>query len=247
QPPGPGFPLHAPSVYISTVFATARSLANPVLGVDACKSGWVAIRLADTVTADFASTIDALPTSDDTVVAIDIPIGLPDRGRRTADVEARTLLGPRWSSIFMTPVRTALTEETHVRASAVNRELAGEGMSIQAFGLFPKIREVDAWRRTVSCHVVEAHPELSFREMAGTPLLDSKKTWAGLERRRELLAEQGIHLPADLGEAGRQAAPDDILDAAAVAWTAARVASGTAIPLPNPPDEYDDAAVAIWR
>ena len=214
--------------------------------MDACKSGWVAIRLADTVTAHFARTIDELPT-DVAAIAIDIPIGLPARGRRAADVEARPLLGPRWSSIFLTPVRAALAEETHARASAVNRELAGEGMSIQAFGLFPKIREVDTWRRTVSCRVVEAHPELSFREMAGTPLLDPKKTWAGLERRRRLLADQGIHLPADLGEAGRQAAPDDIVDAAAVAWTAARVASDTAIPLPNPPDNYDDAAVSIWR
>ncbi len=246
QPPGPGFPLHAPSVYISTVFATARSLANPVLGVDACKSGWVAIRLGPSVTAHFAKTIDALPT-DVSVIAIDIPIGLPDRGRRTADVAARDLLGPRRSSIFLTPVRAALAEETHARASAVNRDLAGEGMSIQAFGLFPKIREVDTWRPTTPCRVVEAHPELSFREMAGTPLLDSKKTWAGLEHRRGLLAEQGIHLPADLGEAGRQAAPDDILDAAAVAWTAARVVAGRAKPLPTPPDDYDDFTVAIWR
>lgn len=246
QPPGPGFPLHAPSVYISTVFATARSLTNPVLGVDACKSGWVAIRLAETVTAHFASTVADLPT-DVSVIAIDIPIGLPDRGRRTADVKTRAELGPRWSSIFMTPVRAALAEETHSRASAVNRELAGEGMSIQAFGLFPKIREVDAWRRTVSHRVVEAHPELSFREMAGAPLPDSKKTWAGHEHRRRLLAEQGIHLPADLGNAGREAAPDDILDAAAVAWTAARVTANIARSLPDPPDDYDDCEVAIWR
>jgi predicted RNase H-like nuclease len=233
-------------VYISTVFATARSLTNPVLGVDACKSGWVAVRIGESVTAHFAEHVADLPT-DVAVIAIDIPIGLPARGRRTADVEARALLGLRRSSVFLTPVRAALAEETHARASAVNRELADEGMSIQAFGLFPKIREVDTWRRTVPYRIVEAHPELSFREMAGTPLADAKKTWAGLEHRRALLAGQGIHLPADLGEAGRKAAPDDILDAAAVAWTAARVAAGTATPLPNPPDEYDDASVAIWR
>lgn len=233
-------------MYISTVFDTGRSLANPVLGVDACKSGWVAIRLADEVTAHFAKTIDALPANVSTI-AIDIPIGLPERGRRAADVEARELLGSRWSSIFLTPVRAALAEETHAGASAVNRELAGEGMSIQAFGLFPKIREVDAWRRSAPCRVVEAHPELSFRQMAGEPLPDSKKTWAGLEHRRRLLADHGIRLPADLGEAGRLAAPDDILDAAAVAWTAARVAAGTAIPLPAEPPELDGHEVAIWR
>ncbi len=95
--------------------------------------------------------------------------------------------------------------------------------------------------------MVEAHPELSFRQMAGAPLTDSKKTWAGMSRRRELLAEQGIDLPADLGEAGRQVAVDDILDAAAVAWTAARVAAGAAIPVPDPPADLDDFPVAIWR
>lgn len=83
--------------------------------------------------------------------------------------------------------------------------------------------------------------------MAGDPIPDSKKTWAGLEHRRRLLAENGIRFPADLGDAGRQAAPDDILDAAAVAWTAARAAAGTAQPLPDPPDDYDDFTVAIWR
>jgi predicted RNase H-like nuclease len=217
--------------------------------VDACKSGWIGIRLADTVTAHFGPDITTLMTETGpvSVIAIDIPIGLPERGRRAADVEARELLGPRRSSVFLTPVRAALTEETHAGASAVNRELADEGMSIQAFGLFPKIRQIDVWRRTSPGHVVEAHPELSFRQMADTPLLDSKKTWAGAVHRRELLAAQGIHLPADLGEAGRHAGVDDVLDAAAVAWTASRVAMGTAIPLPDPPVEFDDFPVAIWR
>ncbi|MFC4859036.1 DUF429 domain-containing protein [Actinophytocola glycyrrhizae] len=230
------------------MFDTAWSLANPVLGVDACKSGWIGIRLGQDVTAHFARHVaDLVAETEPAIVAIDIPIGFPERGRRAADVEARKLLGSRWSSVFLTPVRTALTEPTHERASAVNRELAGEGMSMQAFGLFPKIREVDAWCRTAPCRVVEPHPELTFRQMAGEPLPDSKKTWAGLEHRRGLLADQSIHLPADLGEAGRQAAPDDVLDAAAVAWTAARVASGTALSLPDAPAEFDDFPVAIWR
>ena len=42
------------------------------------------------------------------VIGIDIPIGLPDTGRRQADVLAYTLVGPRRSSVFMTPVRAAL-------------------------------------------------------------------------------------------------------------------------------------------
>lgn len=216
--------------------------------MDACKSGWIGVRLGESVTAHFARHIaDLVDETAPAVVAIDIPIGLPDRGRRAADVEARALLGPRRSSIFLTPVRAALAEETHARASAVNRELADEGMSIQAFGLFPKIREVDAWHGTAPVPVLEAHPELSFRQMADTPLPDSKKTWAGVEHRRRLLAEHGIHLPADVGDAGRHAAIDDVLDAAAVAWTARRYLAHEARSLPDPPERLDGCEVAIWR
>jgi predicted RNase H-like nuclease len=41
-------------------------------------------------------------------VVIDILIGLPDRGSRACDVEARALLGkPRSSSVFPAPIRRA--------------------------------------------------------------------------------------------------------------------------------------------
>jgi hypothetical protein len=56
-----------------------------------------------------------------------MPIGLPDRGRRAADVLARAAVGPLRSSVFMTPVRAALEADDHPSAAAVNRELAGEG------------------------------------------------------------------------------------------------------------------------
>jgi predicted RNase H-like nuclease len=91
----------------------------------------------------------------------------------------------------------------------------------------------------------EAHPEVSFRTMAGEPLAHAKKTWAGQARRRELLAKQGIVLPDSLGPAG-QAPPDDVLDAAAVAWTAHRMATGTAGSYPDPPEIQDGARIAIW-
>jgi predicted RNase H-like nuclease len=62
-----------------------------------------------------------------------------------------------------------------------------------------------------------------------------KSTWAGLEARRAVLAGAGIVVPADLGEAGRRAGPDDVLDAAAVAWTTRRLVAGTARSFPSPP------------
>lgn len=223
---------------------------NTVLGVDACKGGWVGVALSgETVTAHYGPTIDELvkPIKGLSVIAIDIPIGLPERTRREADVAARKLLGPRSSSVFMTPVRAAVEQTTHALASSVNRDHASEGMSVQAFGLFPKIREVDKWHASAPCPVYEVHPELSFLALAGEPLAESKKTWAGAERRRRLLADAGIDLPADLGEAGVRAGVDDVLDAAAAAWTARRIHLGEAIPVPAPPQDLSGVEAAIWR
>jgi predicted RNase H-like nuclease len=56
----------------------------------------------------------------------------------------------------------------------------------------------------------------------------------------------GSRSPINSGPAG-QAAPDDILDAAAVAWTAHRVATGTAHSHPDPPEKTERGElVAIW-
>lgn len=221
-----------------------------MLGVDACTAGWVGIALDGTrVRVYLGATIAELAAAAGpvAVLAIDIPIGLPDTGRRQADVQARKRIGRRRSSVFTTPVRGTLAETSHDRASAVNRERAGEGMSIQAWGILPKVRQVDEWLPHARCRVVEAHPEVSFAELAGGPLDERKSTWAGAERRRGLLAAAGIDLPSDLGEAGGSAAVDDVLDAAAAAWTARRVHAGTAESIPTPPEVFGDGLpAAIW-
>jgi predicted RNase H-like nuclease len=94
---------------------------------------------------------------------------------------------------------------------------------------------------------VEAHPELSFAAMAGAPLRDSKSTWAGAVRRRQLLMAQGIDLDGDLGLSGLRVGVDDVLDAAAVAWTARRVADGGARRLPAETERFSDGVdCAIW-
>jgi predicted RNase H-like nuclease len=224
-----------------------------VLGVDACKVGWVGVVVDDgAVTVQVAKTVAALVARVEMdgrldVIGIDIPIGLPDTGRRQADVLAYRRVGPRRSSVFMTPVRAALEASSHGAAVEVNRERAGEGISVQVYGLRTKIFEVDVWARYGGRRVVEVHPEVSFAQLAGSPLPDGKRTWAGVHRRRRLLAEAGVALWDDVGEAGRHAAVDDVLDAAAAAWTAVRVATGTATALPNPPTEYSDGwPAAIW-
>ena len=220
--------------------------------MDACKTGWVGIVLDCRRTSAYhASTIVELVSAAEAagelaVVAIDIPIGLPDAGRRRADVQARKMVGPRWSSVFITPVRPALQADDHASAVRVSQELTNDGISIQAFSLKQKILEVDAWVREETHRVVEVHPEVSFARMAGAPLVDSKTTWAGAERRRELLNEAGIRFVGHLGDAGRAARVDDVLDAAAAAWSARRVAVGRAISLPDPPEMFGGLTCAIW-
>lgn len=224
-----------------------------VLGVDACKAGWVGIVLSDGAAHPcFATAIGELTeqakvTGPLDLIAIDMPIGLPDAGRRQADVLARKLAGPRWASVFITPVRAALEEEDYAAATAVNLKRAGERISRQAHGLRAKILQVDRWVRHTPNRVVEIHPEVSFACLAGAPLDVSKSTWAGAARRRQLLAGAGIVLAEDLGLAAEKAGVDDILDAAVAAWTALRVASGQARPVPDPPEMFSDGLpCAIW-
>lgn len=247
-----------------------------VLGVDACRGGWVGVvwdgvRATLLAAHDITSLIDAADDSGPTgptaanpvaaspvaaspvaaspvaVVGIDMPIGLPDTGRRQADVLAREALGSRRSSIFMTPVRPALQAESHAAAVVVNRRLAGEGFSIQAYGLRTKVFEVERYVRSVRRTVLEVHPEVSFARMHGSPLVERKKTWAGAEVRRALLDSAGLHLSGAGALAGVDAGVDDVLDAAAVAWTARRYALGLAESLPPAPEIFSDGRpAAIW-
>jgi predicted RNase H-like nuclease len=137
--------------------------------------------------------------------------------------------------------------EDHAAASAINRELAGQGISIQAFGLKPKLFQVERWVRHTPIRVVEIHPEVCFARLARSPLTSRKSSWAGAEDRRALLAGAGIELAGDLGSADVYGAVDDVLDAGAAAWAARQVLLGRAQPIPNPPETFSDGwACAIW-
>jgi predicted RNase H-like nuclease len=224
-----------------------------VLGVDARRAGWVGITLTgqrvDAYLAGTIADLEALADVDGSVavVAVDMPIGLPDRGRRQADVHAKAAIGALRSSVFMTPVRSAFDAADHRTATARNRALAAEGISVQAYSLKPKLLEVDRWVRQSNRRVVEIHPEVSFARLAGQPLTVRKTTWAGAQLRQQLLANARIVLTSDLAPAGHYAAVDDVLDAAVAAWTARRVLHGQAQPHPNPPEFFSDGLPsAIW-
>ncbi len=222
------------------------------VGIDGCKGGWIAIALGTdgACSAHLLTTIDAIATAvpDAEVIAIDIPIGLLERGQRTADVEAKTLLGGRRSSLFMTPVRAALEAASHAEGSSLSVAAGEPGISRQAYGLGARIFEVERWLPSAPCRVVEVHPELCFTEMrGGAPPSASKKTWQGMIERRAALSAAGIVLDPIDPAVGSLVPVDDLLDAAAVVWTATRLVDGTARPLPDPPqDDGAGGAIAIW-
>ena len=197
-----------------------------VTGVDACRGGWVAVSLDDRrvqavrVHASLAGVLDGDEAS---VVGIDMPLGLPESGWREADRAARRLLGPRRSSVFAIPPRAVWTQASYAAANQRCRELTGQGLAIQAWGLRTKLLEADQYRLTCGHPLYEVHPELAFGAMAGAPLAHSKHTAAGRELRRELLVRAGLVLPRV-----PRAPVTDGLDAAAVAWSAWRIAVGRA-------------------
>ncbi|MFI2203366.1 DUF429 domain-containing protein [Streptomyces sp. NPDC020192] len=211
-----------------------------VLGIDACgKQGWVGIRLTDGAYAGslVAASLDALIERAGAVrvITVDMPLDLVEQGWRAADLAAKALLGVRRSSVFLIAPRPAWQEPDYVTAANRCAELTGSRLSRQAWGLAPKLLEGRAcWLADERIH--EVHPEVSFHALAGgVPLAYAKKTWRGQNLRRALLAEAGVVLPDELGEADRVAV-DDVLDAAAAAWSAHRIALGTAERIPAVPE-----------
>jgi predicted RNase H-like nuclease len=164
------------------------------------------------------------------VVGIDMPLGLLESGWREADLAARGLLGPRRASVFAIPPRAVWAQASYQAANQRCRELTGRGFSIQAWGLRTKLLEADRYRGTCGHPLYEVHPELAFGAMAGPPLAHSKHTAAGRDLRRELLSRAGIAVPRI-----PLAPVTDALDAAAVAWSAWRIAAGRAVVIPARP------------
>ena len=203
-------------------------------------------RSAVLVTVTVADDLGGLPLS--AVTGIDMPLGLLAAGWRDADILARRALGRRGVTVFAIPPRPVWECATYAEANRTCRELTGKGLAAQSWGLRRKILEADEYRRrpataAAGIRLHEVHPELAFAALAGAPLPDSKHTPAGLAARRALLAQAGIILPARVAGAPE----NDLLDAAAVAWSARRIAAGQAVVLTNPVQRSDDGSEIAVR
>jgi predicted RNase H-like nuclease len=201
-----------------------------VAGVDGVPTGWVVARVAPDrvrwcVVPDAAAVLAA--TAGCAAVGVDIPLGLPaGPAPRACDVATARRLGRARSSVFPAPPRPVLAAATHAEACALARGLTGRAISLQTFHIGAKIRDWDAVE-DLPAHVVEVHPELSLRALAPGIAFAPKKTARGTGQRIAALARwlDAATALADLPPGVRL---DDVLDALAAAWSAARWARGEA-------------------
>jgi predicted RNase H-like nuclease len=247
-------------------------------GVDGCKAGWIAAfvrprgdEVRFRVVRRFAEVVEAPERP--AIIAVDMPVGLPERaghGGRAAETAVRPLLGGRQSSVFSIPSRAAVYAEpgwpqsaealaaAHRRTSEVARATSEppRGVAIQAFNLFPKIRELDALLRenpALAARVFEVHPEVALWRINGEAALSEPKKvknqpyGPGLALRRALLAAADIPDEALAAPLPPGAGEDDRLDALACAVTARRLHAGLARPFPDPPEvDAFGLRMAIW-
>ncbi|MGL5116305.1 MAG: DUF429 domain-containing protein [Beijerinckiaceae bacterium] len=227
-----------------------------VAGADGCPPGW-AVVLMDLdaerppeffVSADFAELLrhPTLPG----LIAVDMPIGLPETvgaGGRGPEAELRPHLGERQSSVFSIPSRSSVMAESFEAACEASLATSDppRKISIQAYNLFPKIRQIDALLRAdagLIRIVHEVHPEGAFMVMNGREPLDEPKKvksvshQPGVDLRKRLLNEvAGFPMEFLDRKPPKGVGIDDFLDACACAHVAGRIARGEALSFPETP------------
>jgi len=206
-----------------------------VLGVDGCRAGWIAVArgqdgLDYRLHATFAELLQAWPST--ASVFVDIPIGLPSRSSptRLCDTEARRLLRPgRASSVFSPPCREAARAANLGQARDINLRELGRSLSSQAWGICPKIAEVDALlsdEPALVQRVKEVHPELLFWAFnAGRAMQHAKKSRDGAKERAALIERLEPRAPELIERTLKahrrtQVGRDDVVDALAAMLTA---------------------------
>jgi len=220
-----------------------------VAGIDVWRKRWVAVMLCDgryqeaLVEPVLGKLLEVLSAM--AVIGIDMPLGLT-RGTmcREADAEARRFVGPRGSSVFPTYPREVYEAPNYSAAREECLKLTDRSISQQAYALKERLLELDEVD-TRQSDVREVHPEVSFRAMADRPLCWAKTSWNGLHERKRLLLDHGVEIPTEIAKVGNAGA-EDLLDAAAAAWSADRIANETAISLPTPPQAANGRQIAIW-
>jgi predicted RNase H-like nuclease len=239
-----------------------------VSGVDGCKAGWIAVTAIpesfDKVEVKVFKSVAALilELAPQSIIAIDIPIGLPERaikGGREPDWAAREFLGLQRASVFPVPSRRAVYAYEHGYAAvcviAQDTSDPPKKPSRQLFGILRRIQQVDEILRqepVLRESVFEVHPEVSFRVMNNDELLAERKKVKsrinphGMQLRKELLTKEGFPLSFLNQMPPQGAGRDDFYDACACAWSAKRILRRKARVFPcHPPLDGEGLEQAI--
>lgn len=240
-------------------------------GVDGCPAGWFYVALESSgawccgVVDRLRDIVEQADAADR--VCVDIPIGLPDKGRpepRACDLEARKALKhPRSTSVFPAPTREALVcdiEEARKRnrEATAARKVGKKGVSLteQTFSIIPKIRDAD----DLLCEsdkarriVLEVHPELCFWALNGGAAMQHGKRAPGGRGRLERLEVLEACWPGAEAAAdevrrlfrGKEVAWDDIVDAMVAAATG-RANALNSLPAQPPADSMGLPMRMVW-
>ena len=230
------------------------------IGVDGCRLGWLTVarnlltgEFAVAIADSFRSFLDA-HSGPATSIIVDMPIGLPDAGRRACEAEARQRIGARRSSVFTPPLRPLLHCRDYREANQRGKE-NGRGLSRQSWGIVPKIREVDAaLSPNMQSTIAEGHPEVAFTRLGGDrPCRHPKRTREGEAERKAILIAAGLRDIDDALNDLRRRHPwkkefgnDDFYDACALSLTAEHRFTGTAWRLGGDARDTRGLLMEIW-
>ena len=198
-----------------------RRRMGTFIGIDGVPGGWVAVYLNENEQRfDYAHRLDSLLTTSHDRAMIDIPIGLPDRGYRQCDLDARRRIGSR---VFLGARWNVWAFGSYPEANAYYWAHEEPGISKQLWCIRDKLQEVnESMTPERQMHLQETHPELIFWRLYGCGSLQNKKTETGRQQRLAILRENGLTLiDRWLGQRhGTDIGRDDLIDACACALAA---------------------------
>src|SRR3954447_25728085 len=223
-------------------------------GVVPCPKGWlvapgklVGIQVypdEPSIVSTFREVIDSVPLYE--VIAVTLPIGLPTsphRGGRTADHEARQILGfPHAGAIGSTPTRGAFAAKRY----AGGRQANGGLLDVVTWQSFSKIRELDdEMEPYMQRRVYEVRPELSFYQLAEDEVVKhTKDSKAGQKERQELLRRRMPGSERILDAEMDKVRLTHLTDAAVTLWTARRIVARAVSRVPDDP-QWDDRGLRM--
>jgi predicted RNase H-like nuclease len=224
-----------------------------VAGADGAPAGWVLVTWTpaglDARLVRQAHELIAVPVDQ---IAVDMPIGIPDRGARACDVAARRLLPRGRKSSVFAPPRRYMLGRSYADATAAGTACEGKGISKQAWHLGQRIAALDACLAPADqARVAESHPELVFHRLNAWAPVPKKTTAEGRDARLAMLVAAGLPDPAPLLSRfpRREVASADVLDAVACALTARRRLAGSVERVPDADPMPRDARglqMGIW-